>query len=234
MSSIAMNSKEKKKWIFESKWLIFYWGWHFDITYSTCGYFDARHRINFDLIFFSLTLILPIYSKHTDECDPPEWGIKYHNQTFWIELGGQGNGTNKNYTIYMPWQFQWVRTSNLRKDGKWEHETKGNRKDFWKEEEWEEVLWSESHPYTYKLESGGIQERIAKISVSEREWRWHWFKWLPFPRKVSRTLDIDFNDEVGPQTGSWKGGVVGCSYELLLGESPLVCLRRMEKEIEFK
>lgn len=172
---------KKERWIYEGKWLILYFGWHFDLSYETCGYFDARHRINLDLIFFSLTIILPIVSKHTDECDPPKWGISYHGQTFWIFRGGKGNdhGGNKWWTFYMPWMYDWVRTSNLRKDGAWETEIKGNRKDFWKDE-WKEIIWNEVHPYAYVLKSGTVQNRLATIKVEEMEWRWHWFKWLPY------------------------------------------------------
>jgi hypothetical protein len=44
---------------------------------------------------------------------------------------------------------------------------------------------------------------------------------------------IEFNDEVGERTGSWKGGTLGCGYNLLPNETPLECLRRMEKERKF-
>lgn len=218
-----------------AEWLIFYWGCVFDISYQTCGYFDARHRINLDLIFFSLTVILPIYSKHTDECDPPKWGIAYHNQTFWIYRGGKGNmnGGNKWWTAQVPWAYDWVRTSNLRKDGTWEHETKGNNKNFW-DDKWNEILWKETYPYEYKLKSGEVQKREATIRVEEREWRWHWLKWLPYPRRISKSINIDFNDEVGERTGSWKGGTTGCGYNLKGNETPLECLRRMEKERTFR
>jgi hypothetical protein len=40
-------------------------------------------------------------------------------------------------------------------------------------------------------------------------------------------------DEVGEEAGSWKGGVLGCGYTLLPNETPLQCLRRMEKERKF-
>ncbi len=222
------------KWYIETKWIVFYFGWVFHFTYETCGYFDARHRIDIGLIFFSLTIILPIKSKHTDECDPPRWGIAYHNQTFWIYLGGKGNGKggNKWWTMNMPWQYDWVRTSNLKKDGTWEHETKGNKKDFWKDE-WKDIIWSDIYPYTYVLKSGEVQQRLATVKVEEREWRLYWFKWLPFPKKVIKKIAIDFNDEVGEGTGSWKGGCTGCSYNLLPKESPIDCLRRMEKERKF-
>jgi hypothetical protein len=78
-----------------------------------------------------------------------------------------------------------------------------------------------------------VQKREATIKVEEREWRWHWFKWLPLTKKVRRTIAIDFNGEVGEGTGSWKGGTMGCGYELLPNETPLQCLRRMERERKF-
>ncbi len=221
----------KEKWIFESKYLIFYFRWGFDISFEICGYFDNRPRINFDIIFFSLTLILPFRNKWTSECDAPKWGVSYHSQTLWFHLGGKGNmnGGSKWYTISMPWSYSWVRTSALKKDGEWENETKGARKDFYKDS-WNDILWIEKYPYTYKLKSGEIQERIATVGVEEREWRMHWFQWLPLLRKIRKTINVKFDGEVGEDTGSWKGGTTGCGYELLPDETPEQCLRRMEKE----
>src|SRR5688572_24820497 len=165
---------------FIEHWIKFYWGRRFDISFEACGYFDPRPEINIALGFFSLTIKLPFKTKWTDECVPPKWGIGIHSNIIWIYRGGKGNmgGGNKWWTFTLPWQPTWVRTSVLRKDGKWEHELPGKRKDFYKDE-WKDVIWKEQHPYRYILKSGTIQDRIATIGVSEREWRWHWFKWLP-------------------------------------------------------
>jgi hypothetical protein len=236
-----------KKWIFNSKYLIFYWGWHFDISYEICGYFDNRPRINLDLIFFSLQLILPFRNKWTDECDAPKWGIAYHNQTLWIHKGGKGNmkGGNKWWTVRVPWSLEWYRTSALKKDGTWEHEIYNDRipnpqkpnalirnsKNFY-EEKWKDILWSESYPYTYKLQKGETQYRIATIRVEEMEWRLLWFMFLPIG-KTRKSISIDFDKEVGEGTGSWKGGCMGCSYTMNHGELPEQTLRRMEKERKF-
>lgn len=225
----------RKKWIYEGKWIVFYFSWGFEISYELCGYFDSRHSINLNLLFFRLAINLPIYSKkYTDECNPPKYGIAYHHQKLWIYMGGKGNmnGGNKWWTFTVPWSYEWVRTSNLRKDGTWEHERRGNRKDFW-DDKWNIILWKETYPYIYILKSGEVQIRTATLRVEEREWRWHWLKWLPFPRMIRRTIDIDFNDEVGERTGSWKGGTMGCSWELKNGESPEEALRRMERERKF-
>lgn len=224
----------KEKWEYSSKYLIFYFTKGFDISFEICGYFDNRPRINIQLFFFRLTLILPFRNKWTDECDCPKWGISWYHSTLWFHLGGKGNmnGGSKWYTIHAPWDWDWVRTSYLRKDGTWENESKGNRKDFYKDH-WDEVLWSEKYPYTYTLKSGEVQNRIAKVRVEEMEWRWHWFKWLDFGSKKRRSIDIDFDGEVGEGTGSWKGGTVGCGYDLREGETPLESLRRMEKDRKF-
>lgn len=232
----------KEKWIFDSKYLIFYWGWSFDISFEICGYFDNRPRINLDLIFFNLTIIFPFRNKWTDECDSPKWGIAYHNQTIWIYRGGEGNmsGGNKWWTMYVPWRPKWFRTSALKKDGTWEHEMysdidsvtgRRNSKDFYKDE-WKGILWGKTYPYTYQLETGEVQNREATLKVEEREWRLNWFMWLPI-WKTRKYIDIKFNDEVGERSGSWKGGVTGCSYEMRHGELPEQALRRMERDRKF-
>lgn len=216
-------------------WMYFRFGWHFRVSYATCGYFDARHRINISLIFFSWTIILPLWSKHTDECVPPEWGIAIHNNIFWLYKGGKGNmnGGTKWWTFTMPWAYDWVRTSNLRKDGTWEHERKGDRKNFY-EDEWKEVIWNETYPYVYVLKNGTVQKRETTIKVVEREWRPLWFKWTSLFKKIHRDIDVTFNDEVGERTGSWKGGTIGCSYKMIDPELPHQTLKRMERERKFK
>ena len=57
--------------------------------------------------------------------------------------------------------------------------------------------------------------------------------WTSLFSKKRRSIDIDFNDEVGEETGSWKGGCTGCGYTMLDGELPEQTLRRMEKERKF-
>lgn len=44
---------------------------------------------------------------------------------------------------------------------------------------------------------------------------------------------VEFDDEVGERTGSWKGGCTGCSYEWERNETMLSALRRMEATRKF-
>lgn len=225
---------KKEKWIFRSKYLTFYFRWCFDISYELCGYFDNRPRINICLGFFDLTIALPFRNKWTDECDPPKWGIAIHNNTLWIYKGGKGNmsGGNKWWTWDIPFfTLEWVRTSILLDDDTWEHETpgKGNRKDFYRDE-WKSKQKVWEYDYTDSYDWTIVP---TKIYVEEREWRPKWLTWTKVFAKTRRTIDVHFSEEVGKKKGSWKGGVTGCRYELLSGEDPLDCLKRMEREREF-
>lgn len=226
----------KEKCGFENNWISFWFGWRLKFIYSLCGYFDPRHELSIGFIFFTINISLPWKSKFTDECDPPEYGFDFHHNKLWVHYGGDGNlgkTGNKYWTFTMPWDWDWVRTSALKANGSWEHETRANKKDFY-EEKWDSILWKEKHPYNYKLNSGEVQNRNALISVYEREWRWHWFKWLPFLNRINKTIEIEFDAEVGERSGSWKGGTLGCSYTIKPGETPAQCLKRMEGERKFR
>jgi hypothetical protein len=59
----------------------------------------------------------------------------------------------------------------------------------------------------------------AKTQINEREWRlgegrFRWLSWFAKP-KVRRSLDIQFSEETGKRKGSWKGGTIGHSIDML-------------------
>jgi len=70
----------------------------------------------------------------------------------------------------------------------------------------------------------------ATTKIEEREWRLGigWFRWLSLFRapKIKRCLDLSFSEEVGPEKGSWKGGTVGHSIEMLPNEMHEEAFRR--------
>lgn len=220
---------KKEKWIFKNNYLIFYFRRHFELSYEICGYFDNRPRINICLFFFHLEIIFPFRNKWTDECDAPRWGIAIHNNTLWIYTGGEGNmkGGSQWWTWHIPFfTKEWVRTSILLKDGTWEHETTGNKKDFYKDE-WKNKQASWQYNYTDKSD-GEIIPTI--IYVDEREWRPKWLKWTNLFSEIRRTIDVHFSKECGERKRSWKGGTLGCGYNMFPNEHPLACLKRMEIE----
>lgn len=71
---------------------------------------------------------------------------------------------------------------------------------------------------------------VATTRIEEREWLrgTGWFRWLSwFTRpNISRSLDIRYSGEQGREKGSWKGGTIGTSIEMLPGELHEEAFRR--------
>lgn len=89
---------------------------------------------------------------------------------------------------------------------------------------------TEQHPVFYELRSGDIQWRVATCTQTRMTWR---RKWMPWSKMVKVKLDVKFNQEIGNEAGSWKGGVTGTSHEMRPGESIPECLDRMLAERNF-
>lgn len=234
-----------------------------DIKYHVAGYHEFRPMLQIYFIWGKLFLNLPwvhykkierektlqekrkdklkilsnpnikikkVYKKvFYEECEPPKYGIYIHDNQIGFCYG------TKVKLIDLPWSWDWIRTSRLKKNGEWIHETKKNKNyDFWDEHKWINVFFEEEYPYIYITKDGTIQNSTAKIKIIEREWRWKWFKWLKYPNKINKVIDIEFSNEIGEGVGSYKVGVIGCSYKMLKNETSYETLKRMEKERIFR
>lgn len=162
------------------------------------------------------------------QCSGPRYGFAFFGNALWLYYGkDHGTREHKRYTaIYLPWSWDHVRHDYLNEDGSVSARSGPN--------DYSGPADTKSeHSFRYTRRSGEVQQRTATINGEEREWRWRWFKWLPWPRMIQRTIHVDFSDEVGEGTGSWKGGVVGCSHDWKHGESQEQALRRMERDVKF-
>lgn len=138
------------------------------------------------------------------QCSGPTYGFYFFDDSLVLQYGKtHGTRGDPQKHIRMPWA--------------------------WTHREHKILSEKETHPYCYRLRSGEVQARTATINVESRLWTRYWLPW----RLYKRTIDITFDGEVGERTGSWKGGTTGCGYEMLTGETPLQCLRRMESERKF-
>jgi hypothetical protein len=173
-----------------------------------------------------------------EDCQSAAWGITYVENSLLIYYGGAGNyeGGAKCKIINLPWTLTWVRTSTLLASGEYHHQTQTSRKSYENDEAGEiegsydwlnKNKWQESHPYIDKCDGTVV---TATISVEEREWRPLWFQWTSLFAFKRKEIKVDFDQEVGSRKGSWKGGTIGCGYDLKAGESPLEALKRMEQE----
>lgn len=152
-----------------------------------------------------------------------EWGFSLHEGFLQIFYGTQADDSalDQGWSKFLPWtQWRHVRKSYYGLDGEHLRAWKDRRgyAAFEEQREFEETMPKR----TFSFRDYDGEEIEAVTHIEEREWKFGegWFKWLSlFCRsKVRRDLDINFSKEVGREKGSWKGGTVGHSIEMLDGE----------------
>jgi hypothetical protein len=161
---------------------------------------------------------------------PREYGFRYTEGTLHLHFGPQTHDstTTKSKCIFLPWQnWRFIRLSLYDLSGK----------HFWTERENERAAWEAGQAVEracpkerFEFDDYDGKRIVATTHIEEREWRFGtgWFRWLSWfrPARVSRYLEIEFNAEVGPEKGSWKGGTIGSSIEMLPGELHGAAFRR--------
>jgi hypothetical protein len=162
------------------------------------------------------------------EVFPREYGFTFGSEsTLHVHYGPQTHDsvTTKSRCFFLPWrQWRFVRKSwyglqgeHLRTDI--EHPSGKVR---WLQWESQRAFESYMPKAVFEFQDYDGERIQATTHIEEREWRFGegWFKWLSLFRKprVSRSLDIKFSAEVGPEKGSWKGGTTGHGIDMLPGE----------------
>lgn len=152
------------------------------------------------------------------------WGPYYFERTVCWTWG------DYHKSWYMPWMMTHLNEKHvvMLPDGSWTRHIASY------EPGGPDGRWYGTYPYRYKLRDGTVQEVTAKICVERREWRQRWLKWCPLFASKSQSIEIEFSGEVGERAGSWKGGCIGCGYDMLPGETAEQTLRRMESERTFR
>lgn len=171
------------------------------------------------------------------------YGFSLFENHFNVYLGRNSHDsqTEQRWSCFLPWgEWRHVRYSLYDLDGKhfWTQSDRDYPKDFSKydRQREQEKLVPKAQFLIRDFDGEEIQ---ATTFVSEREWRRgdKWCKWLSLFYKpmIRRDLDISYDKEVGPRKGSWKGGMMGHSIQLLEGESPESAFKRacVKENVEF-
>lgn len=185
------------------------------------------------------------------QCKTCKTGFAIHNQALWLYLlpyEMESNSSDpwyrKNYSFNFPWQYDWYSTEILTQHtphlakAVWIEKRKDRKRlgidsfEMMRRENAAKDTVKETYDYRYVTKRGEVQNRKATIHVNRMTWRMRWWPLLPF-KKVSTCIGVDFNEEIGEGCGSWKGGTVGCGYEMYADETPWECLKRMERERKF-
>lgn len=156
-----------------------------------------------------------------------EFGFSVNDGFLQVFLGPQTHDstTTKSWSKFLPWtQWRFIRKSWYGLEGehlRTDFETTSSEV---RHAQWESQReFEQSMPKAvFEIEDCDGQRIQAATHIEEREWRFGegWFKWLSLFRrpKVRRSLDISFASEVGPEKGSWKGGLMGTGIDMLPGE----------------
>jgi len=156
-----------------------------------------------------------------------EYGFTYSEGHLSLALGRvtHDSSTEQRWGCFLPWtQWRHVRHSLYGLDGEHVHTYPLKR-------DWRAPDPKDDCPSrTFAFADFDGERLVARTVIEEREWRFGegWFRWLSWFRapRVSRSLDIRFSGETGRRKGSWKGGTVGHSIEVLPGELHEAAFRR--------
>lgn len=159
-----------------------------------------------------------------EERFPREYGFTFSDGNLHTYFGAQTHDsrTDQNKVFFLPWT-NWRHIRRSLYDAKGEHfftERDGERR----RNAWAATSAVEAAcpKVRFDFDDFDGQRITATTHIEEREWRFGTglFRWLSLfrKRKVSRCLCFEFSAEVGPEKGSWKGGTVGHSIEMLPGE----------------
>lgn len=178
------------------------------------GYFKSNYSISFCFIWGKFQIELPFKTKLEEGCEWPSYGFYWFENQLIFKWGSW----SKHWSLpFISWVFEHHLTLDQNGDLVPYSYDMANQH-------------SEQHNYQYILTSGEVQSRIATCTIEQRQWH---RKWLPFVKMTRKSIDISFDGEVGEETGTWKGGVLGCGYDMLPEETIEQCLRRMERERKF-
>lgn len=238
-------------WIYK-EWLNFYTGWEKPcFVYDTFSYGDDnRHHMRISLGWGLIYLYFPWKNRHAEYNDfnnpEPQYGYySYGEGKFFDEIVFKFGKKSK--TVYMPWALEFYKRSVLLKGNVWwgykEKDIKKARKrgkKVWVDPEFnldceDKRIYRERVTFSYTTVGGEVQRTMATCHVEVREWRPRWFMWTKLFRYVRRDLEIEFDDEMGNQRGSWKGGVMGVSAPIAQDEIDkldfVTPLRRYEEKV---
>ena len=154
--------------------------------------------------------------------DEPQWSAYASS-----EFGMTFHWGMQRKSFDWPWSWYTLAYEVMMEDGTWQPLRYGIR------DGGQDDLYIESHHYAYTLKTGEVQRRMASVSKRRHIICWRMFKILGWPRWIKRSINIEFDGEVGEGSGSWKGGCIGCTYDLRSDETMLEALRRMEKDRAF-
>lgn len=160
-----------------------------------------------------------------------EYGFTLSDGHLSVALGRQthDSSTEQSWGCFLPWtQWRHVRRSFYGLQGQHIASMLDAERHLW--EGHRQEIADATPTVSFEFDDFDGERIVATTRIEEREWRFGtgWFRWLSLFRapRISRSLDLRFSKETGKRKGSWKGGTVGHSIEMLPGELHESAFRR--------
>jgi hypothetical protein len=157
-----------------------------------------------------------------DEHFPREYGFTLSEGNLHVYYGAQTHDsrTDQNKCYFLPWRhWRFIRHSHYDIEGKHFHTEYERARNSWQAST---AIRDACPKVRFEFEDYDGQKIVATTHIEEREWHFGtgWCRWLSWfrPASIKRSLALDFSAEVGLEKGSWKGGTLGHSIEMLPGE----------------
>jgi hypothetical protein len=216
-------------WVLQGSWIEAHGIFGFGL--SLCNFQDDQYghfSLYIHLGYPSIYLKLPYFKREPKDGGMiDKWGFNFNTDFLHLNFG-----PNRGMVIDLPWSWSFVSHSVLQEDGTWTTDYYRDTPKM-KTDDIRAHAQYEKHPYTYTPRYGATHTVQAAITTEKYEWRMKWLRRIPIFRKIRRCIDVNFEREIGEDVGSWKGGVIGCGYDMLPNETALDTLRRMERERKF-
>lgn len=194
-------------------------GWSFGLGLLVHSNDEDKGDKMICLKFWRWSAYIPIgiTNHNVDINDEPQWSVFGSSEHgLWFRWGRKSKRYDWPGTVFT------VSYEQQMSDGQWRSVFDND-----------DSTYFETAPYTYILNSGEVQKRTATISKRRHVLNRTWLRRIGWPNHIRESIEIRFDGEVGERRGSWKGGTIGCGYNLLKGETMIEALRRMEAERKF-
>lgn len=206
---------------------------------------DGECFLHFGFQGYYLILELPKILKPAqgewDNSGPVEFGFRISDSEFLqVMYGAQTNSSSstKSWSYFLPWtQHRFVRHT-LRQPSweifwTWVEPKSGSGKNEFRAycAEFNTIKnGTDFQKPKFKVRDFDQAEIFAETYIEEREWKrgTGFFKFLSLFCKpiLRRSLNITFSAEVGPDKGSWKGGLIGTSIDVEENETAESAFKR--------
>ena len=215
------------------EWYVGWHSWKFEITYRSRGYDYENAELHISMFGWHSMFRLPWKHKQMDWYrEEKKYGLAVFEKTLYAYWGWHCKS----------WEFPFLTYGSAVRWDRYKGSTDAYFYDSMLTASWE------THPYKMKYQ-GGCQNPTTwtydytdpydgavvpcRFWVEEMEWRPKWLKWTKKFAKVRRYIEVEFSQEMGSRKGTWKGGTLGCGYQILPDEHPMDCIKRMEREYKF-